>query len=150
MSRFRRHKKGFTLIELIVVIAIIGILSMIATVSVMSIMQNNEKKAAKTSLTNYWKLTAQSFDRINLGFSTVSRPTVAAVATSLGLQTNKVKLTTAECTSLKKGEVHIQYTESTSNLKQRFQVKRITINYEGKYYYTDDGKSVHGPKDSLT
>ena len=150
MKGFRRQKKAFTLIELIVVIAIIAILSAIATVSALAILRSNEKKSAQTTLTNDWKLTSQAFDQINLGYTTVKRPTTAFLASRLGLSTSSITLTTSECTSLSKGRVHIQYIENPENLRTRYQIKRITINYNGNYYFTENGKDVRGPRDSLS
>lgn len=51
--RFRRNKKGFTLVELIVVIAILAILAAVATVSITGIVNNASKNAIRSDLAKY-------------------------------------------------------------------------------------------------
>lgn len=51
--RFRRNKKGFTLVELIVVIAILAILAAVATVSITGIVNNASKNAIRSDLARY-------------------------------------------------------------------------------------------------
>lgn len=150
MRHFRKNKKGFTLIEVIVVVAIIGILSAIATLSVMAVYRNNETKAATTAITNYWKTTARAFNQINLGYSTIKTPNSSFIAAQLGKANGTVTVSTSPCTTLSKGRIHIQYEKDPTNRLNQFTIKRIVINYEGKYYYSDDGKKVRGPKDSMS
>lgn len=150
MRIFRRNRKGFTLIEVLVVIAIIGILGGIVAVSTVAVLKNSEKKSATTTLINYWNLTAQAFNQINLGFTMTDRPTSAFIATRLGKDSNMVTCVTSECTTLTTdGKVHIQYTDNKSSRNSRYQIKRIAMKYNGKLYYTDDGKTVKGPRDTF-
>lgn len=51
--RFRRNKKGFTLVELIVVIAILAILAAVATVSITGIVNRSRINAMENDLQKY-------------------------------------------------------------------------------------------------
>ena len=151
---FRKNRKGFTLIELVVVIAIIGILGMIVTVSVIAVKKSVEKKSATSALTNYWNLTETTFNQINIGNTTFRYPNATLIASRIGVETSQLTVTTAECTGLtgtgnKRVYIHIQYAEDPTSAKHRFSIVRIVMKYDGKYYYTDDGKSSYGPRDSM-
>lgn len=51
--RFRKNKKGFTLVELIVVIAILAILAAVATVSITGIVNRSRENALRSDLGKY-------------------------------------------------------------------------------------------------
>ena len=145
MDRIRRNKKAFTLVEMIVVIAIIGILGTIVTLSVNSVRKSGERKTAKTTLVNYWDISEQVFNQINLGY--ISRPTPGVFKPRLG--TTNVNVVSSACTSLNEGYVFIQYNENLGSRTKRYTIKRIVIKYKDYYYYTDDGKTIYGPRSSI-
>ena len=149
MSSYRRNKKGFTLVEVVVVIAIIAILGSIIAVSVMAILKNSEKKAVSTKLTSYWKITSTAFSQINKGFATATSPSATFLESRLPLKNSQIKLGTEKCTSISKDEsIYIQYTKNTKSVNNKYTLVCIWLRYNGKYYYTTDGKDVTGPKDS--
>ncbi len=151
MKLSRRNKKGFTLIEVVVVTLIIAILGSIVGVSIAAVIKNTEKKSATTALTNYWNLTSQAFNQINLGLSNTTTPTNTFLATRLGKQNGTVICTKNACTKLStKGNIHVQYDENASSKFARYTIKRIVLNYNGKLYYTDDGKSIKGPRENFS
>lgn len=149
MGVFRKRKKGFTVIEIVVVVAIIAVLATIVTVSTVAILKSSEKKSATSSLTNYWNLSVQAFNQINLGFTTLNRPNSSFLASRLGKAAGDVIVGQNECLVLSDGRIHIQYTDNPESTKNRYQIKRIVIKYKDHYYYTDDGKTIYGPRDSL-
>ena len=148
MSFFRRNKKAFTLIEILVVIAIIGILSAIVTVSTIAIVKNSRKKAVSARLCSYWSITATAFNQINKGFTTYSSPNADFLATRLGLEKKSIKLGSEECTSLSNDQIYIQYKYNSKSVSNKYSLVCIWTRYNNDYYYTTDGKTVSGPKNS--
>ena len=139
-----RHKKGFTLIELVVVIAIMGILASIVTVSATSIAKSSEKKAATSSVLSCWETTNTYFLQLNAGFG--GSPSLTQLKTRIS---NVTGLSTNAPTSLAKGKYYVQYTYNKSDLRSKYTIVKITYNYKGKYYSSTNGSTVTGPKTSL-
>lgn len=149
MKLFRKNKKGFTLLEVIVVIAIVAILGMIVTASVIAALRNAEKKAATTTLSNYWNLTSKAVNQANLGL-TMNGITTDLIKTRLGITgNNTLEVKTTACKSLAEGHTYVQYSVNNKSVNHKYSLVRITINYKGKIYYTTDGKEVVGPKSSV-
>ena len=152
MKRFcktSRNPKGFTLVELIVVIAIIGILASVVSVSIIAITRNARTKAAKTSLENYWRITALYFSQINMCYGG-SEPNEKHLKTRLPnniLQSGG--LSDKPCSSLSDGKIYIQYEKDPKSAKNKYTIQKITLRQNNKYYYTTTGTSVTGPKDKL-
>lgn len=146
MRHCGRNKKGFTLIEIVVVIAIIGILGAIATMSGMAIIKNNEKKAAATSVKNYWKLSTQTFNQLNLGYKNAKKATDLKTFLAAQLGTNELVVSTAECSALKEGGIYVQYLQDSKNTNNRYQLIALSYNYKGRIFYTTDGKNVYEMK----
>ncbi len=128
------------------VVAIIAILGAIVTVSTIAILRSSEKKSVTSKLSNYWSITNTAFNQINKGFTTSGSPTKDFLKTRLG--TDKIKLGTDECPTLSNDYIYIQYTENKKSVNQKYTVTAIYIRYNSKYYYTTDGKSASGPKDT--
>lgn len=151
MRKFHKGKKGFTLIEVLVVVAIIGVLATIISLAAMAAVKSSQTNAAKTKLTNYWKLGAQIIDQVNLGFTTIKSPDQLSslFAIRINADSKNVIVSDTVCSSLSDEQVYFQYKYSPANKLHPYELKRITIVYKGQYYYTNDGKIVTGPKDKL-
>ena len=62
----RKHKKGFTIVELVIVIAVIGILSAILIPTFVGVTQNANKAALKSNLANAYSMyAADAADRVD-------------------------------------------------------------------------------------
>lgn len=142
MNIFRRNKKGFTLIEVVVVIAIIGILASIVTVSTIAVLRNSRKNAASAKLTGYWSTCAQAVHQMNHGFSSTTLESLLQTR----LSNVTVKAGTKKCSSLKDGEIYVQYSINTKSITNKYSLTCMWTRYKDDYYSTTDGNSVSGPK----
>ena len=147
MRLFRRNKKGFTLIEVIVIIGILAILSSIVAVSMIAILRKSEKNTVTSTLNGYWKITVTSFNQINKGFTTVTSPTKDFLKTRLN--TTKLSIGTSDPTSISEGYIYIKYEKNPKSVYNKYKVVCIYMRYKDNYYYTTDGISVTGPKESI-
>ena len=143
-KRVFRHKKGFTLIELVVVIAIMGILASMVAVSAGSAATGSEKKAATSVIVSYWDSTNNYFLQLNSGFG--SAPSLNQIRARLDAKVQGIG--TNPPSKVDNGKIYIQYAYNTGT-RAKYTITRITYNYKGHYYYSVDGATVIGPKTSL-
>lgn len=81
--KFRKNKKGFTLVELVVVIAILAILASVATVATVTVLNNARKTPIQDTLNTIKSQVAMY--RVDTGYSTAWATTGSGKSEKKGL-----------------------------------------------------------------